>query len=293
MLRDVSEWFFESYGEKSTLSKEELSSPDGTQYIIKYPREFKDRINWEDVNEIVAAQIAKLLGLKTIQAEVAYRKGKRGCLMLHFVKQYDADFGEPGATLLEAELEDYKSIQNSEKRSEILTVDCFTVIQNFSLFQVMKEDFVNMQVYDILIGNQDRHPYNWQLLFKDNSPFFGPLYDNGASLGWQLSDEQLRVMNDSDAKLNKYFKNTKVKAGLIEDTQAPLKAKDILHSCNDFFPDETARVIQKLEKFNFNEYNFFIDAMPLISTVRKEFLKKFILFRLNKILTILRGDNHE
>ncbi|MDQ0218402.1 hypothetical protein ELQ35_03395 [Peribacillus cavernae] len=61
MLWDVSKLIFENYGEKSTLSKEELSSPDDRKFPIKYPREFENRVNWEDVNELMAAKIAVLL----------------------------------------------------------------------------------------------------------------------------------------------------------------------------------------------------------------------------------------
>lgn len=292
MLRNVSDWAFEHYGEKSTLSKEELSSPEGTRYLIKYPRQFKDRVNWEDVNEIIAAKIAMLLKIKTVQAEIAYRHGKRGCLMLHFIKQYEADHGEPGASLLVMELEQsYTSLQNSLSDSATLTHECFTFIQNFSTFSTIKQEFINMmQVFDILIGNQDRHPYNWQMLFKKGIPFFGPLYDNGASLGWQLDDKQLMELNEFEPKMNRYFKNTKVKAGLLEDTQAPLKAKDVILVCKKLYSKEIAKALVLLEEMNLEEYNQFIDNMPLISKVRKEFLKKFIAFRRNKLMDLIRRE---
>lgn len=43
-----------------------------------------------------------------------------------------------------------------------------------------------MNLFDMLIGNQDRHPYNWVILFKNGEAFFGLLFDNGASMGFQL-----------------------------------------------------------------------------------------------------------
>ncbi len=47
----------------STLEKEDLLSPDNVQYVVKYPRKFDGkRVNWEDINEVIAAKIAKLLG---------------------------------------------------------------------------------------------------------------------------------------------------------------------------------------------------------------------------------------
>lgn len=42
--------------------------------------------------------------------------------------------------------------------------------------------FLNMLVFDFLIGNSDRHQNNWAVLKSDNNTDFSPLYDNGSSL---------------------------------------------------------------------------------------------------------------
>ncbi|MBT2217577.1 HipA domain-containing protein [Virgibacillus dakarensis] len=188
-MKDVSEWIFTGYGENSTLEKLELLSPDQVPYIIKFPRHFDGkRTNWEDVNEVIAAEIAKILEIKVVDAEIAYRDGRRGCLMKHFRYQWGAEYGETASSLLSAEFEDeFDDLQNSNLKNEQLMYKFFSLFKEFSLFHFFKKDFVFMNLFDILIGNQDRHAHNWQVLYIDDKPIFGPLYDNGASLGWQLS----------------------------------------------------------------------------------------------------------
>lgn len=90
------------------------------------------------------------------------------------------------------------------------------MIQKMSYWEAIKNEFIDMQVFDVFIGNQDRHPFNWMILFFDTEVKFSPLYDNGASLGFRFDDEKLDEMTSSVTKLNKYIRNTKVKAGLFE-----------------------------------------------------------------------------
>jgi hypothetical protein len=273
----------------STLEKEDLLSPDNVQYVMKYPRLFDGtRVNWEDINEVIAAEIAKLLGLKTVEAEIAYRKDRRGCLMLHFIDQYNVDIGETGASLLLAELRnEYDLLTKSPLKDMALIEMSFSLFERFSYVEIIKFDFIMMNIYDVLIGNQDRHPFNWQILFNGDKCFFGPLYDNGASLGWQFSDGQLNKMMLSQSALHKFFKNTRIKAGLFENKQPPLKATQVLTYLKLHYSNELKQIVNTLKKFDFERYSTFIEQFPLISKVRKEFLITLIKFRMNKLLQII------
>src|SRR5690625_1535243 len=270
----------------STLRKEDLRSPEGTLYVMKYPRPFDGkRVNWEDVNEVIAAKIASLLNLPSVHAEIAYRHEQRGCLMIHFVKQLSADFGEVGASLLTAQFEEvYLDLQNSELPSEELVKESFQMIGEFSYFNLIKYNFIAMNLYDILIGNQDRHSYNWQILFKGEEILFAPLYDNGASLGWQLSDSYLQTMLNDERKMSAYLRKMKEKAGLLEDKFPLLKATDVLNNLITLYTIEIKEIANRMIQFDWENYFAYIDDFPLITEIRKEFLKEFIQFRMNKLI---------
>lgn len=215
-MRDVSNWEITGFGENSTLEKYEMLSPEEDHYIMKFPRYFNgNRTNWEDVNEIIAAKVAKLLNIKVVDAEIAYHNERRGCLMKHFRFQWKAEAAETASSLLSAEFGDeYDELQNSDLKNEELMLKLFSLFERFSLSEKLRKDFVFMNLFDILIGNQDRHAHNWQVLFINQVPTFGPLYDNGASLGWQLPEEQIKQQLQSTKKMNKFYKNTKVKIGM-------------------------------------------------------------------------------
>jgi hypothetical protein len=286
-MQDVTDWIVSGYGENSTLEKLELLSPEYEPYIIKFPRDFsKDRVNWEDVNEVIAAKVAKLLGFSAVNAEIAYRQGRRGCLMKHFRFQMNAENGETTSSLLSAEFgEEYEEIQRGNWKNEELIHKLFNLFESFSLYSKLKDDFVYMNLYDIVIGNQDRHAHNWQVLYIDGEPVFGPLYDNGASLGWQLPESVLIDMINTETTMNKFYKKSKVKMGLDNKESPRINAKTALNYLLANYNEQCLSFVDRLEDFNYNEFEMYLDDFPLISPIRKVFLNKLIRFRMNKIIT--------
>lgn len=49
--------------------------------------------------------------------------------------------------------------------------------------------------------------------------------------------------------------------------------------------------LNKLKTFNWDQYRLFIKQLPLISDVRKEFLVRFVEYRLEKIIEMLEGKS--
>lgn len=70
----------------------------------------------------------------------------------------------------------------------------------------LKIEFVKMLVFDCLIGNNDRHFYNWGVIAnthrKVKMPTFAPLYDSARGLFWNESDEQIRHLYSLQAQPN-------------------------------------------------------------------------------------------
>jgi hypothetical protein len=100
-------------------------------------------------------------------------------------------------------------------------------------------------LFDILIGNQDRHPFKWRLLFLlVNEIKFSPIYDNGVFLGFCFDDEHLRVKVLNEREMNKYTNKTKVKAGLFENKS--VKAKDLITYISEHSPVKFNASIKKL-----------------------------------------------
>ncbi|MED0665941.1 HipA domain-containing protein [Bacillus badius] len=293
MLKDISDWERLGYGGKSTLEKEELKSPDGLKYLIKYPRQFNEGVSWEDITELIAAEIGTILGLEMMKVEMVTRNGRRGCLLRNFVDEYDAKMYEEGGALLSGLVEGYAELQESSLKNMDLINAGFQIMKEFSYWEFIKNEFIHMLVFDILIGNQDRHPFNWQILFLEAGPKFSPIYDNGASLGFRFEDEQLVQKTSNVAAMNKYTKNTKVKAGLFE--KKSVKATDLLTYIQMHYPEELAESTERLKSFHLDRYKQFIQSLTLLSEAQMEWLQHILPFRRQKILEWIgkEEENHE
>ncbi|USK40161.1 HipA domain-containing protein [Cytobacillus firmus] len=292
MLKDISDWEHIGFGGKSTLEKEELRSPDKLKYFIKYPREFNEGVSWEDITELIAAEIGTILGLNMMKVEMVLRHGRRGCLLRNFVDEYDAMMAEEGGALLPSLLENYEEIQQSDLKNMELIEAGFNMIEEFDYWDFFKPEFINMQIFDILIGNQDRHPFNWQLLFfLREGVVFSPIYDNGASLGFRFDDNQLMSKTSNSQEMNKYTKKTRVKAGLFE--KKSVKAKDLIEFLQNKYPDELESMRLRLDLFDTERYRLFIKSLSFLSDAQSAWLMNIIPFRREKILEWIGGSKNE
>ncbi|MEW9053728.1 MAG: HipA domain-containing protein [Neobacillus sp.] len=265
------------------MEKEELRSPDQLKYLIKYPRPFEVGVSWEDITELIAAEIGNIFGLEMMKVEMVTRNGKRGCLLRNFVEEYDAIMAEEGGALLTELVDEYKKVQECEWKNLELLHEGFEMIKKFPYWEFMKTEFIDMQLFDILIGNQDRHPFNWQLLFLVNiGAKFSPIYDNGASLGFRFDVAQLVGKASNEQEMNKYTKNARVKAGLFENKS--VKAKDTITYISEHFPVEFEESTKKLAEFDLIRYSKFIKSLDVINEGKKEWLLNIIPYRRKKIL---------
>lgn len=82
--------------------------------------------------------------------------------------------------------------------------------------------FVRMLGFDAIVGNNDRHHYNWGVIedIHGERPFrFAPVYDSARALFWNLSEKRLVnkfFRGDSEAKkknLTKYVDRSRPKTG--------------------------------------------------------------------------------
>lgn len=293
MLRDVSHWEHIGYGGKSTLQKEELRSPEGLKYIIKYPRKFELGVSWEDITELIAAKVGSILGLEMMKVEIVTRNDERGCLLRNFVDDLQAKMHEEGGVLLEIMTDDYNELQESNSKDINLIEEGFNMLTQFDYWETIKDSFIDMLLFDILIGNQDRHPYNWQILYFDSGYRFSPIYDNGASLGFRFEDEKLLEKISNVTKLDRYIRRTRVKAGMFE--RKHVKAMDLIQYLRIHFPDELQNSVRKLKAFDIERYQKFIRSLQLLSETQKDWLQLIIPYRREKILEWIEKEegNHE
>jgi hypothetical protein len=115
------------------------------------------------------------------------------------------------------EIEKIKTVYQQQGIYDIEFVE--QVIREFCgpAFDEVFEKFIEMLVFDALIGSMDRHPRNWGVLRTAKPPSrfrFAPIYDSARALLWDLSDDRINIFQDNEAELLRYIGKATPRIGL-------------------------------------------------------------------------------
>lgn len=175
------------------------------------------------------------------------------------------------------------SITDVDKKFTTKIEDIYEVFNNLNYDfdkKLMIENFWNMFVVDTLIGNTDRHLSNFGVIDDGEALKFAPVYDCGSALHPLLTDEKINYLlnNESEFKNVAYsiypvytYENKKI-------TYSEFYAKDI--------PNLNDALLRIYPRIDMNKIYDIIDNTMYLSLERKEFLKKSVTIRKEKILDI-------
>lgn len=183
------------YEEGSTVRRNSRSS--WTPFIAKTAQKWYPH---ESVIEYMINRIGEVLGLRMNEIRLVKANGQ-----IRFLSRYFLNMDETlihGAEICGQYLSDNlmaKEIADNRKTARELFT--FEFIQNAirnvfpDCFEPILHNLVQMIVFDGLVGNNDRHFYNWGIIDTKKKtskmPTFAPLYDSARGLLWNVSDNQI------------------------------------------------------------------------------------------------------
>lgn len=138
-----------------------------------------------------------------------------------------------------------------------------------------------MFIINALICNSNRHNANWGSLYKKSKDelLLAPVCSCGASLFPEMSEEKIRdILSDQDE-----FYNTVIRTptSVIKQNGKRINYLDFITSCKY---EDCCRALKRIQpRIKINEIYEIIDASPMMTEVRKQFLKEVIKVR-NEII---------
>ncbi len=232
------------------------------------------------ISEYIACSIIKTLGL-TVQDVIL------GIYKINDVEKIVVackDFTTSGTSLKQfAELKN-SQIETSKNGYGTELDEVINTIENQLVYDVneLKEFFWDMFIADALVGNFDRHNGNWGFLINEDIKKIkiAPIYDCASCLYPQLTDEKIsEIINNKEEMETRVF---------VFPTSA-LKINDKKINYFDYISslrnEECNKALLRIfPKIDMKQINNIIDKTPSISDIRKEFYKKILNMRYEKIL---------
>lgn len=207
-ITDVSEWRLAGVEPTGLDPKVWLIKPQADWPWLFKPVPVGPNISGEDWAEVIAADLAGLMGIPHSDAELAFRGEQRGCIVRKFMEK-DWEL-QHGSSLLSEVVPDFDpkdpdrsghSLENIERVLGPLAPPGGSEIPpDFSAFEI----FAGYLVFDALIANQDRHSNNWGVLRPppgSGSDRLAPSFDHGSSLGFNVRESE-RVTRLSDGSVS-------------------------------------------------------------------------------------------
>ncbi|CQR46244.1 Serine/threonine-protein kinase CtkA [Paraliobacillus sp. PM-2] len=267
MIKNVSNWKKDMKSQASgTRAKFWLENPtDEIKYLFKIPTENTGEY-WA---EYISSQIGQLIGIDVMHVELASYNGIIGTIAKNFVEKNE-EFYE-GGDLFFNYFPDFDRYQL--KHYELPNI--LTVLSEYSV----ERDFIIIPVFDTFIGNQDRHCDNWGIINSENGFHLSPIYDNGSSMGFNLSEERIHKMLRDKRMFKGFCNRGKAIIGLPGSKKT--KFLDLLTYINNCFPLEFKQSLEKINRVNDTMICNVLSEIPdsIMSEVYKEWVRAILLYR--------------
>jgi len=254
-------------------------------YMLKFPP-INQALNNEHeysnscISEYIACNILKTLGLNVQDTILGLYKINNNEKIVVACKDFTSDgtVFKQFAELKNSQIETSKNGYGTEL-NEILET-----IENQNIYDVkeLSDFFWNMFIADSLVGNFDRHNGNWGFLVNESLKKIeiAPVYDCASCLYPQLTDEMLENIIDDDEEMD-------ARVFVFPTSALKLDGKKInyFEFISNLKNEECNKALFRIfPSIDINKINRIIDETPAISNIRKDFYKKILLLRYNKIL---------
>lgn len=223
IVKDFSNWDeYEGNAEGSGRSEKIWLNSTKEIGLFKFPKQSPDgkSITTEHISEKLASDIAKLLNIPCAKVDIGKYNGRLGSMSYRINK--NDEFLLEGISFISSIFPDY-DIERLYVPSENIYYSLPIVYPIVKTLKVNKE-FLQMMMFDALIGNSDRHHSNWAIIVdRDNNIRFSPLYDNGSSLCCYVKETDIDGILGSDKRRFFSLVSTKSKSIIrIDSTRKKL-----------------------------------------------------------------------
>ena len=296
---DFNSWkVYEGASEGSGRSEKVWLKSDTNQIgLFKFPKidPVDKKETTEHVSEHLAYRIGKILDIPTAKVDIGFRDNRIGS-MSHFVCDEHENLIE-GISFISGKYPHYNTeTMQDEENGQYYCID--------HLFNSVPSTWVNrqwleMMLFDFLIGNADRHQSNWALLVKMSTEKglsfqvrWCPLYDNGSSLCCYVNDTQLDDLLGKDLNRFNALVDSKSKSLIRVDgfkKKSPTHREVVLYLIKNY---SSARNIarQIIEKLPKNVIDSLMDEYPaeILSSKKNKLIRQYLYKKIDILTTLLK-----
>ena len=277
-----------------------LISDTGEIGLFKYPK-IDPQVQMETtehISEHLAHQLGNILKVPTAKVDIGMREGRIGS-MSYLVRKKTEALAE-GIDFMSGKFPEYNAeTMQDEKSGQYYCIDhIFRSVPSV----VPNRIWIQMMLFDFLIGNADRHQSNWALLLAFESKEEVsiqvrqcPLYDNGSSLCCYVNERQVDLYSDNDIHRFEALVDSKSKSMIRVDgsIKARPRHREVVQHLVEKYP--VTRTIAKrfLENLDAAVIDNLMDQYSdtILSTKKNQLIRRYLLKKLELLDKILNAED--
>ena len=257
----------------------------------------------ESITEHLLTRIGQIIGLRMAESSLVSAHGQVRFLSKYFLKPNQSLVH--GAEIFAGHLEDVEFVKDVDRQGA--TQDFFTfqfireaVQEQFSdQARFILANYTRMLALDAIVGNNDRHHYNWGVVVHErglNEPYFSPIYDSARALFWNASESKLEdIVKDADPDrkssfIRRYVDKSRPKTGW-EGEENP-NHFDLIRKVAEYCPD-SRRILTNIRLGQFSKrvrQTLNCEFKWLMSPIRREMIEHCLRHRLDLFNQAIGAD---
>lgn len=153
----------------------------------------------ESITEHLLTRIGQELHVKVADSQLMWFRGQLRFLSKYFLRMNKESLVH-GAEIFAGFLSDRDFVEEVEQKDEARNLFTFQFVEQAfqsrfpNDWQQLRNDFTRLLAFDAIVGNNDRHFYNWGVIVDVNgrrTPVFSPVFDTARALYWNSTDLRL------------------------------------------------------------------------------------------------------
>jgi len=156
----------------------------------------------ESITEHLLTRIGQKIGMNMAESQLMWF-GRQIRFLSRYFLSHEREQLIHGAEIFGGYLQDRNFVEEVEAANQALNIFTFQFVEDAILDRFVEHaedllsEFVRLIAFDAIVGNNDRHYYNWGVitdLGRRNPPRFSPIYDTARALFWNTTDITLEKM---------------------------------------------------------------------------------------------------
>ena len=246
----------------------------------------------EECSEKISYELAKMLNIPAAQIELT--KDKEGDYGLLSV-----DFTAKGKGITHTDAAQYLNLSKNEtddRRKEKYNIE--HILDKLISFgnEVLLAQFVQLMIFDALVGEADRHEENWGILNDNGIISLSPIYDTAASClpDFKNASRINQFISSAPGRMPKNFLNYILKSKTRiynQETGLIFKHFELIDYISRRYPKETSNALEVLRSLKVSKIENAVEQIPneIITATHKQFIIIYLRIRRN----ILLGEDND